>query len=162
MMKIPCPKARRVRPDLEAGSDPPSPPAQREEEDLIDMTAMVDIVFFLLIFFMVTSMHANQAAIAVPPVEQEPKNRDVVANGPKSEVETITVRIEADNTVLVNDEESPSRQDLIARLRDEGESQMVVRAHAEASHGKVVMVLDAGTDAGVDDVRLITEDDSSS
>jgi hypothetical protein len=26
----------------------------------------------------------------------------------------------------------------------------------------VVMVLDAGTDAGVDDVRLITEDDSGS
>ena len=37
-----------------------------EHEDLIDMTAMVDIVFFLLIFFLVTSMQSIEAVINLP------------------------------------------------------------------------------------------------
>ncbi len=40
-------------------------------EDLVDMTAMVDIVFFLLIFFMVTSMQGLYSAIAIPPPRSE-------------------------------------------------------------------------------------------
>src|SRR5688572_726893 len=39
------------------------PAAHKEEEEMIDMTAMVDIVFFLLIFFLVTSLHSLQASI---------------------------------------------------------------------------------------------------
>ena len=36
-----------------------------KHEDLIDMTAMVDIVFFLLIFFLVTSMQSIEAVISI-------------------------------------------------------------------------------------------------
>ena len=39
-------------------------PKQPVFEDLVDMTAMVDIVFFLLIFFMVTSMQGLYSAIS--------------------------------------------------------------------------------------------------
>ncbi|HVC95378.1 MAG TPA: hypothetical protein VND64_16905 [Pirellulales bacterium] len=39
---------------------------------------------------------------------------------------------------------------------------MTVRAHGECHHGALVMVLDAGTDAGIKDVRLFTDDDSES
>src|SRR5438876_11737359 len=35
-------------------------------EDLIDMTAMVDIVFFILIFFLVTSMQEIMASLETP------------------------------------------------------------------------------------------------
>ena len=35
-------------------------------EDLVDMTAMVDIVFFVLIFFMVTSMEGVYSSINMP------------------------------------------------------------------------------------------------
>ena len=35
-------------------------------EDLVDMTAMVDIVFFVLIFFMVTSMEGVYSSIKMP------------------------------------------------------------------------------------------------
>src|SRR5262245_17943939 len=40
--------------------------SDKHPEDLIDMTAMVDIVFFLLIFFMVTSMQAIESVIGLP------------------------------------------------------------------------------------------------
>src|SRR5262245_36281408 len=41
-------------------------PSRPEHHDLIDMTAMVDIVFFLLIFFLVTSMQSLEAVINLP------------------------------------------------------------------------------------------------
>jgi hypothetical protein len=69
-----CPRcqARVTVPDVvAAGGSVTAAPARRSRDhallmapmrsahrgDLIDMTAMVDIVFFLLIFFLVTSMH---------------------------------------------------------------------------------------------------------
>jgi biopolymer transport protein ExbD len=131
-----------------------------EEEDLIDMTAMVDIVFFLLIFFMVTSMHAMQASISVPPAEQKEKGSGAPTTA--SNDDTVEVRIEADSSVVVDGEDALSRQDVIAKLKEAGGVHMTVRAHGECKHGTVVMVLDAGTDVGIDDVRLITDDDSES
>ena len=43
-----------------------------EHKDLIDMTAMVDIVFFLLIFFLVTSMQSIEAVINLPSPQASP------------------------------------------------------------------------------------------
>ncbi len=40
-------------------------------EDLVDMTAMVDIVFFLLIFFMITTASGFLSCIAMPPPKQD-------------------------------------------------------------------------------------------
>ena len=52
-------------------SDDDEPPLVKmspsiDHEDLIDMTAMVDIVFFLLIFFLVTSMQSLDSASPLP------------------------------------------------------------------------------------------------
>jgi biopolymer transport protein ExbD len=51
---------------------------------------------------------------------------------------------------------------VIAKLREVASDHMTVRAHGECKHGALVMVLDAGTDAGIADIRLITDDDSAS
>jgi hypothetical protein len=46
---------------------PMFPPSKNaHDEDLIDMTAMVDIVFFILIFFLVTSLQALQSVLNMP------------------------------------------------------------------------------------------------
>jgi DNA-directed RNA polymerase subunit RPC12/RpoP len=47
-------------------------PKRAEHKDLIDMTAMVDIVFFLLIFFLVTSMQSLEAVIELPARKRQP------------------------------------------------------------------------------------------
>ena len=49
-------------------------------EDLVDMTAMVDIVFFLLIFFMVTSMQGTFSSIRMP----APDSESIAKTGKKS------------------------------------------------------------------------------
>jgi biopolymer transport protein ExbD len=134
------------------------PTKKHDDRDLIDMTAMVDVTFFLLIFFMVTSMAAVQSSIALPtPEATEGTRGSSVAVAPDDD--QVVVRIEADNTVLVDDEDAPSRQDVIGKLRDSDKASLVVFASGEARHGTVVMVLDAGSDAGMDQIRLVSEDE---
>jgi biopolymer transport protein ExbD len=139
-------------------------PAGGGHEDLIDMTAMVDIVFFLLIFFMVTSIQALESVIGLPTPQTSnaaPSAQVVadVANDPSF----ITVTIEADDTIWVEEEQAFGGQDLRVKLRNLREQDfqptgMIVLGHPDASHASLVTVLDAGTDAGLTDLRFsVTE-----
>ncbi len=54
-------------------------------ENLVDMTAMVNIVFFVLIFFMVTSMQKTFTAIEMPsPQQDRDRARSAPARRPTS------------------------------------------------------------------------------
>jgi biopolymer transport protein ExbD len=126
------------------------------EEDLIDMTAMVDIVFFLLIFFMVTSMQALEAVINLPTPESTAASSNVQAIPDiANETNYVVVTIDTDDSVWIDgvDGEILSEQDLRAKLRaalKEGDYDgMMIKGSGDATHGKFVMVLDAGADAGV-------------
>lgn len=137
-------------------------PVKKHAEDLIDMTAMVDIVFFLLIFFMVTSMQSLEAVIGLPaPQAQASSTANVgdFANNPNY----LTVKIYDDDTVWLEDEEVFGAQDLRTRLRaarraDELLTGMLVVGSPEASHGTFVMVLDAGADAGLSELMFSVSD----
>jgi biopolymer transport protein ExbD len=137
------------------------------QDDGLDMTPMVDVTFLLLIFFMVTAAFALQKSIPIPtpdPTESSTQTRTVEEL--EQDDDYIIVRIDKDNTVWVNDSESPSEQDLLAKLKDAhaggegtssaGPSKLLVMANGEARHETVVMCLDMGTAAGIDDVRLAT------
>jgi biopolymer transport protein ExbD len=172
-VEVTCPKCRaHIKPpkeskprsgESEAGGDHGplfAPASGGDHENLIDMTAMVDIVFFLLIFFMVTSIQALESVIGLPTpqtADAAPSAQTVpdVANDPSF----ITVSIEADDTIWVEDEQVFGGQELRARLRDLRDQDfqpngMIVFGHPDASHSSLVTVLDAGTDAGLQDLRF--------
>ncbi len=130
-----------------------------EHKDLIDMTAMVDIVFFLLIFFLVTSMQAIQAVIGLPTPQASANASSVqaipdIANDPTY----VVVTIDADDSVYVDDEEALSEQDLRAKLRaahkEHDKDGLMINGAADSTNGKFVMVLDAGADAGMKDIMF--------
>jgi biopolymer transport protein ExbD len=134
-------------------------PMRAHDENLVDMTAMVDIVFFLLIFFLVTSLQSIESVINLPsPQAAEGSAGSVrtatdVTNDPKY----LIVTIDEDDTVWVGDEKVFGEQALRAKLReakkaDKEKSGMLVVGDADASHGTLVMVLDAGADAGMQDL----------
>ncbi|MBX7073118.1 MAG: biopolymer transporter ExbD [Pirellulales bacterium] len=142
----------------------------RDHEEWIDMTAMVDVVFFLLIFFMVTSLNSQQASIEMPPAAARPGAGQPSARRSVEDFESddsfIIVRIEADNSVWIEDEQAPTPTDLVQGLRrrlaadgKDAPTRMLVLANGDAHHGAAVMVLDAGRDAGLADVRLAVEGD---
>ena len=159
-----------------AGPRPPlaaSGSGRLEFKEMIDMTAMVDIVFFLLIFFMVTSMNSQQASIEMPtPAPPTGATGKATARRTVEDFDNdgdfVVVRIDADDTVWVEDSVAMSQADVSAKLRqamrgegrrsDEARKMLVV-GHSEASHGAAVMVMDAGHAVGIDDVRLAVKDE---
>jgi biopolymer transport protein ExbD len=153
----------------------PRPPFGRsgsgrlEFKEMIDMTAMVDIVFFLLIFFMLTSFNSQQASIEMPaPAPPTGATGKATARRTVEDFEKdgdfVVVRIDADDTVWVEEAVAMTPIDVAAKLRQatrgsDGPQRMLVVGHSEASHGAAVMVMDAGHSVGIDDVRLAVKDD---
>jgi biopolymer transport protein ExbD len=138
-------------------------PARGDHGNLIDMTAMVDIVFFLLIFFLVTSMQSLEAVINLPTPESSEGASSSLQTVPDLEEDPnlVIVTIDADDAVWVEDEEALSEQDLRAKLRtarqqDERDG-MLIKAAGDATHGKFVMVLDAGADAEMKEIKFSVE-----
>lgn len=141
------------------------------EEAEMDMTPMVDIVFQLLIFFMITASFTMQKAMPVPkPKDDRPSTQ---ASQPEEQEDVLPVTIIVDHIgsffiELEDDErqEVPSEQELIVKLRqvkrDAGGDATVtvmVKAHGEAPHYRVVMAADSATTAGFGKVGLQTIED---
>ncbi|WP_254506546.1 ExbD/TolR family protein [Anatilimnocola floriformis] len=141
-------------------------PKDKPHEDLIDMTPMVDIVFFLLIFFLTTSMAALQAVMNLPnPQKATDKGggRSVTEASPDSD--TLKVTIQDDDTFWIDDEQCFSDQDLRMKIQaavaDAGGKPLtlVVIAAADASHGAAIRVFDAGAAARVGNISLLVRED---
>jgi biopolymer transport protein ExbD len=135
-------------------------PRRVEHKDLIDMTAMVDIVFFLLIFFLVTSMQSIEAVINLPSPQAPASAADTVQAVPDllNDTDNIIVTIDADDATWVEDEEALSEQDLRAKLRaasqKDGRKSMMIKCAPESTHGTFVQVLDAGADVGMTEIQF--------
>jgi len=142
----------------------PAPIVRRREplsDDEIDMTPMIDVVFQLLIFFMVTAAFALQKSIPVPVPQQASSAPQA---GTPDDQDAVTVRIDADDILWVDGVQAVSRQDLIAKLRKlrgggGGRRTLLVSADPECRHETVVTALDAGSAAGMEEVELITDED---
>lgn len=184
--KVKCPNCGRVAlvPEAAPGeatakatrAEPPEevPPvrfaSKRTSDDEMDMTPMVDITFLLLIFFMVTASYSLQRSIEVPPPE---KQENVAQARTLEELEQdqdyVIVEIHGDNRIFVDDSPAPSEQELLVRLREarqgesgsdwKGPSNLLVLAHGDCRHEKVVMALDAGNAVGMEHVRLATQEE---
>ena len=125
---------------------------------------MIDIVFFLLIFFLVTSMQSLEAVINLPTPESSAgasSNLQTIVDD-LNDPNLVVVTIEADDTVWVEDEEALSEHDLRAKLRaaqQNGDRDgMLVKGSGDATHGKFVMVLDAGADAKMKEIKFSVEE----
>ncbi len=140
---------------------------EREEGEL-DMTPMVDVVFLLLIFFMVTAAFSMQKSLEVPTPDEDKASTQQRIVDPEDG--NIVVRIDQDSTIWVNESEAPSEQDLLVKLREarrgqpggdsRGPSSLLVMADGDALHEVVIMVLDAGNSVQMEPIRLVTVDDN--
>jgi biopolymer transport protein ExbD len=125
--------------------------------DLVDMTAMVDIVFFLLMFFLVTSLQALSASIPMPVPESQ--QAAPVAPQPGDADNVITVNIDEMDRVWVDGEEIANEHDLVAKLYELREGpgspdELLIVGDGNATHGTAVMVHDSGNEVGISLIRL--------
>lgn len=149
----------------------PKRPKRVPQESEMDMTPMVDCVFQLLIFFMLTASFAVQKSLLVP----KPTIDEAAAlQQPKDEnLEAVTVRIDAEGHFFISgggltDEfEASARVELIMRLKQARDvssgtipNKLMVLAHGDAMNERVVEAVDAANDVGMEEVGLkMVEDD---
>jgi len=141
---------------------------RRAVDDEMDLTPMVDVTFLLLIFFMITAAFAVQKAINVPPVNDSEASAAQTVDD--VERDSIVIRIDADNVYWVGAPKWPDEQQAVSpaemrtKLREaredgKGPAKLLVQAHGSSRHENVVSALDAGSGAGLEEIRLLSYED---
>jgi len=124
-----------------------------EENENIDLTPMLDVVFIMLIFFIVTASFVKEAGIDV--------NRPEAATAVKKERANILVAISDKGEVWINKRRVDIRavQANIERLKAENpQGSVVIQADKKATTDILIQVMDASRAAGAYDVSIAAQD----
>tara|TARA_B110000503_G_scaffold85373_1_gene129766 strand:- start:7249 stop:7653 length:405 start_codon:yes stop_codon:yes gene_type:complete len=127
--------------------------AVAEDEAQIDLTPMLDVVFIMLIFFIVTASFIKEAGVEV--------NRPEASTSQPKENVNILVAITATNEIWMDKRriDASAVRANIERLHAENpKGAVVIQADNESNTETVAGVLDAAREAGVYDVSLATDD----
>ncbi|WP_100643826.1 ExbD/TolR family protein [Alteromonas facilis] len=124
-----------------------------EEEATIDMTPMLDVVFIMLIFFIVTASFVKEAGIDV--------NRPDAATAVQKDRANILVAISDTGEIWINKRRIDVRavQANIERLHAENpQGTVVIQADRKSTTETLIKVMDAARAAGVYDVSIATQE----
>lgn len=126
------------------------------EAESLNVTPLIDVVFLLLIFFLVaTSFQRIQRELEVDLPGAK------AAGSVSMDIQPIAVTISKDGKITMAEKEVPL-DELPGRLRDAVASakkpRVFVRGDAKTYHENVVAVLSACQEAGITDVSLATEE----
>ena len=123
-----------------------------EEEAAIDMTPMLDIVFIMLIFFIVTTVFVKEAGIEVI----KPGGSEAVM--PKNA--NIFIAITEDGKVWMDKREidiDSVRANLDRLMAEQPSDVLIIQADENAEHGIVMQVMDQIKAAGIDRISIAVE-----
>jgi len=121
-----------------------------EEQVSISLTSLIDVVFLLLIFFMVTSSFVDfQRKLDIQLPEAKAADRE------QKEQKPIQIEMDKGGRITFNGD-VVTLQELEARLRkpEVRGSPAIIRADRRLSHGDVTYVLGLCKDAGVNDIAI--------
>ncbi len=127
----------------------------RQDPD-INLTPLIDVVFLLLIFFMVSTTFTKESAITVDLPE-------ATVEAPPEQEPPLEVLIDAQGRFYVNQKALVNKQmeTLVRALRQAiGEGPpppLVISADAQTPHQYVVTAMDAARHAGIERLSLATK-----
>ncbi|CAA0120683.1 MULTISPECIES: ExbD/TolR family protein [Zhongshania] len=119
----------------------------------IDLTPMLDVVFIMLIFFIVTASFIKEAGVEV--------NRPDASTSSKKENVNILIAVTATNEIWIDKRRVDKRavRSVVERMHAENpKGAVVIQADKASNTETVTAVIDASRSAGVYDVSLATED----
>jgi len=125
-----------------------------EEENEINLTPMLDVVFIMLIFFIVTATFIKEAGIDV--------NRPDAILADSQDDAAILIAISSSDEIWVDRKETDPRalRGVIERLHLENpKGSIVIQADEESTNEKLVAVLEAAKAAGVSNVAIAADVD---
>lgn len=124
--------------------------AQRAAEEAeVNLTPMLDVVFILLIFFIVTATFVTEEALGLEPPPPPPP-----PNVTPPETPAILIYLDDAGLITVNGRVTDigSVRANIERVKAENpESSVIIQAHPKARNGTLILIRDAAYEAGYDD-----------
>jgi biopolymer transport protein ExbD len=121
-----------------------------DESTEMNLSPMIDCIFILLIFFIVTTVFVQEQGLQVA-------KPDAAAATPLEENETLVFEITADSRILFEDGEIGLAEvagSVEASVEDE--TPVSIRAHEKADHGTFVAVWDAARRGGAEALSFTT------
>ena len=125
--------------------------AVAEEED-INLTPMLDVVFILLMFFIVTANFIKEPGLEVTRPDAETSNIQENA--------AILIALGATNDIWIDGRRIDVRQvkaNITKLLADNPQGTVVIQADEKATADSIIAVMDQSRDAGVYQISLASE-----
>lgn len=125
-----------------------------EEESQIDLTPMLDVVFIMLIFFIVTASFVKEAGVDVnrPPTTDQPP--------PDEQMNNIVFNVTEAGEIMLEGRRIDVRsvRANVERIHAENpQAKVIISAHPEAQTETFVEISDQAREAGVYDISLSTK-----
>jgi biopolymer transport protein ExbD len=124
-----------------------------EEEAEINITPMLDIVFIMLIFFIVTTSFVKEKGLEVSRPSNAPPKEIKQDKGP------IVVRIDSSSLISIKGrvlEKGAVQANLEREKAEKPDSTLIIAAHPEAETDALVAILDAAKAVGIAGVTVAT------
>ena len=128
--------------------------AVEEEENEINLTPMLDVVFIMLIFFIVTATFIKEAGIQV--------DRPDATTAESQDDAAILIAISPNDEIWIDRKERDPRgiRSVIERLHAENpKGSIVIQADEGSTHETLVIVMEAAKAAGVTNVAIASDPD---
>ncbi|MEZ4318857.1 MAG: biopolymer transporter ExbD [Myxococcota bacterium] len=127
----------------------------RRADPVIDVTPMIDVVFQLLLFFMVTTTFISSPGIEV----DLPRSSSEVVISDKKD---INIWMTTEGSVYADDQPvtmARLREIFANSARSDPNTMVVIKADQGVSHGRVVAVMDLARNLGLSKLAIATEVD---
>lgn len=130
--------------------------SRKVDEADVDLTPMLDVVFILLIFFIVTSTFVKEVALGIEPPPPPPPPDQIV-----KPAQSIIIVIDKEGLIRVNSRLTDilSVRANIERLKAENpQSAVIIQAHPDAKSETIISIRDQTASAGVVRVNVVLSD----
>ena len=127
--------------------------SRANDEAEINITPMLDIVFIMLIFFIVTTSFVKEEGLEVSRPSNSPPKEIVKKKGP------IVVKIDANGNISMKGrmlERKAVEANLEREKAEKPDSPLIIAAHPDADTDALVIILDAAEAVGVGSVSVAT------
>lgn len=130
---------------------------ESEDSGEIDLTPMLDVVFIMLIFFIVTASFVREKSLGV----NVPENNDVPPP-PEDAPKNILIQVNQNDEIFVDARRVDIRavRSLIAQKKAENpKASVIVRMHHESTANTYVSIADSAREAAIYNVSLVPYED---
>lgn len=125
----------------------------QEEEKVADLTPMLDVVFIMLIFFIVTATFIKETGVEV--------DRPDTMTAEAKKTVSLLVGVGLDSSIWIDKKKVDVRnvRPLMERLHAENpKGGLVIQADAESKIEKVLAIMDAARNLGISQVAIASEE----